>query len=124
MYAPQGRFPEAASELEKARQIVGPENPFTLGLLGHMYARAGRKDEATRVLDQLLDFSRRGYELSVDVAMVYAGLGEKDKAFAWLDKGYSELNGRMGFLKIDPQWESLRSDPRYTAMLQKIGLDK
>jgi tetratricopeptide (TPR) repeat protein len=123
-YAQQGRFAEAIGELQKAKKIVGANNPYASGLLGHMYARAGRKDEATQILNQLLDFSQRGYELSVQIAGVYAGLGEKDKAFEWLEKGYTEQNSELGWFKIAPEWSNLRSDPRYAVMLKKIGLDK
>ncbi len=124
MYAQQNKFDEAISELQKVRQIVGAVNPYGIGNLGYVYARAGKKNEAIKALNQLLEFSKKGYTLSVEIAYVYAGLGDKDKAFEWLGKGYNEQNRGLGYLKIDYPWDNLRSDPRYTAMLKKIGLDK
>ena len=124
MYAQQGRFAEAIGDLQRARQILGANNPYSTGVLGHMYARAGKKDDAIQVLNQLREFSKRGYEMSVPMASVYAGLGEKDKAFELLEKGYSEHNVELGWLKISPEWDNLRSDSRYSAMLKKIGLDR
>ena len=124
LYAQQRKFDEAISELQKVRKIVGADDPMGAGHLGYVYAKAGVKDEATRILNYLLEFSKKGYALSVQIAYVYAGLGDKDKAFAWLEKGYNEQNTQLGFLKIEPMWDTLRSDPRYAAMLTRIGLNK
>jgi serine/threonine protein kinase/tetratricopeptide (TPR) repeat protein len=123
-YAQQGKFDEAISELHKVRQIVGAQDPTGIGDLGYVYAKAGKKDEAMKMLNHLFEFSKNGHTLSVQVAYVYAGLGDNDKAFEWLEKGYDEQNEQLGYLKIDHIWDSLRSDSRYTAMLKKIGLDK
>jgi tetratricopeptide (TPR) repeat protein len=123
-YAQQGKFDEAINEMLKVRQIVGADNPFGAGNLGYVCAKAGRKDEAFKALDQLFEFSKKGYTLSVQIAQVYAGLGDKEKAFEWLEKGYNEKNRMLGFIMVHPMWNNLRSDPRYTAMLKKIGLGK
>lgn len=124
LYAQQNRFDEAINVLQKVRQIVGADGPYAAGDLGYVYARAGKKDEAIHILDQLIEFSKKGYTQSVQIAWVYAELGDKDKAFEWLEKGYKEQNVYLGYLKIDPKWDNLRSDSRYTAMLKKIGLGK
>jgi len=124
MYAQQNKFDEAISEMQKVRQIVGEDDPFGIGQLGYVYARAGKKNEASKALAQLLAFSKKGYTLSVQIAFVYAGLSDQDKAFEWLEKGYTEQNHQLGSIKSSPMWNNLRSDPRYTAMLKKIGLDK
>ena len=124
LYAEQRKFDEAIRELEKVRQIVGSENPYGLGLLGYVYAMAGKKEDAKSILHQLLDLSRQGYTLSVETAVVYAGLNDIDKAFEWLGKGYDEQNTGLGYLKIGHVWDNLHSDARYTALLKKIGLQK
>jgi tetratricopeptide (TPR) repeat protein len=124
MYARQGKYDEAIIELQTIRQIVGANNPFGMGDLGYVYARAGKKEEAIKVLNQLLEFSKQKYTLSVQIAGIYAGLGEKDKAFEWLWKGYDEHNYSLGDLRISFVFENLRSDSRYTALLKKIGLEK
>jgi hypothetical protein len=63
-------------------------------------------------------------EVLVQIAYIYAGLGNKDKVFEWLEKGYTEQNSQLGYLKIDYMWDNLKSDPRYTDLLKKIGLNK
>jgi serine/threonine-protein kinase len=117
-------FNAAITELQHLRQIVGAETPYGLGFLGYAYARAGRKDDATAVLHQLREFSGRGYTLSVETAMVYAGLNDNGNAFVWLQKGYEEQNSYMALLNIHPAWVSLRGDPRFAALLKQLGLAK
>src|SRR5258708_37296857 len=86
-YAEQGKFDEAINEAQKIVQVLGPKNPYGLGLLGYVYARAGKNEEAKEVLNRLLAFSKQGYTVSVSIAMLYAGLNDKDNAFEWLGKG-------------------------------------
>jgi serine/threonine protein kinase/Flp pilus assembly protein TadD len=122
LYAQQNKFVEAISELQKVRQILPTDNPYGSGELGYVYAKAGKKDEAIKILNRLLEFSNKGNTLSVQIAYVYIGLGDKDKAFEWLEKGYSEQNDQLAYLKVEPIFDNLRSDPKYAAMLKKIGL--
>jgi eukaryotic-like serine/threonine-protein kinase len=124
LHAQQGRFDEAIRDLQRVRQIAGEDDPYGAGELGNVYARAGKKEEAMKILNQLLEFSTKDHAVAAQIAIVYAGLGDNDKAFAWLEKGCAERNPQLEFLKVDPVWANLRSDPRYTAMLKRIGLDK
>lgn len=124
LYARQGKYDEAISELQKVREIVGANSHYGMGNLGYIYARAGKKAEAIKTLNQLLELSKKGYTVSVQIASVYAGLGDKDKAFEWLGNGYNEQNNYLRELKIAFVWDNLRSDSRYTVLLKKIGLEK
>ncbi|MFI5252339.1 MAG: protein kinase [Bacteroidota bacterium] len=124
VYAEQGKFDDAIREMQKVRQIVGKDNPYGAGDLGYVYAKAGEKDEAIKILNQLLELSKQGRPLSGDIASVYTGLGDKNKAFEWLEKGYLEQNPQLGYLKVSHIWDNLRSDPRYAALLKKMGLEK
>lgn len=74
------------------------------------------------MLASLEDASKRRYVASWSLAMVYAGLGDKDRAFALLDKGYDERPSNMSELKMDSRMASLRSDPRYHELLRRMGL--
>jgi serine/threonine protein kinase/tetratricopeptide (TPR) repeat protein len=123
-YARQNKFDEAISEIQKARQSVGMNDPIALGALGYVYAKQGKRDEAINVVNKMLEFAKRGYTLSVQIASIYTALDDKDKAFEWLEKGYNEQNNNMVYLKILPMWDGLRSDPRFTVLLKKIGLEK
>lgn len=119
IYAQQGRYEEAIAELEK---VVALSNRRTLSLaaLGNVHAVFGKIDEAKQILDELL--AQQKYVSSYDVALVYAGLEEDDRAFEWLEKSYCEHNCWLGFLMIEPRFQRLRSDSRFEALLKKVGL--
>ena len=124
LYAEQKGYDDAKGELLKARDILGDSNPYGFGLLGYVYAKAGNKEDANRVLNQLLGFSKKGYTVSVDLALVYAGLDDYGKSLDWLEKGYEEQDTGIGYLKIVHLWDGLRSEPRFKALMKKIGLEK
>ncbi len=120
----QGKFEEAIGELQKARELVGENSPIALESLGFTYAKAGREKEATGCLNRLLNFTQQGYSLGVQIATVYAGLGENDKALEWLEKGYQQNNHLLGYLKVSHVWNGLHSDQRYHALLRRMGLEQ
>jgi len=123
VYEAQGKFDEAIAELKKARTIVG-SGPYGLSDLGHAYARAGKKSEALKILNELFEFSKQGYSVSFDIGFVYYGLGDKEKSFEWFEKAYQERSDWLVYLKVDPLWDGLRSDPRFVALMKKMGLEK
>jgi serine/threonine protein kinase/tetratricopeptide (TPR) repeat protein len=124
VYMRQGKIDQAINELQRVRQIIGANDPYVDGDLGYVSAKGGKRNEAISILNRLLELSTKGYALSVPIAGIYAGLGDSDKAFEWLEKGYREQNPELGTLKIGSKWENIRSDSRYMAMLKKIGLNK
>ena len=83
---------------------------------------AGRRGEAMKILKQLASLSRRRYVSPFDVALVYVGLGEKDAAFNWFEKAVGDRSPDLVFLKWDDKITSLRSEPRYSELLRRIGL--
>ncbi len=66
--------------------------------------------------------SKRSYVPPYDFALIFAGLGEKDKAFEWLQKAYEDRSAYLVYLNVEPIWDSLRSDPRFTDLLQRMRL--
>ena len=78
--------------------------------------------EALRLLAQLSETSRQRHVSPDAFAMIYAGLGEKDRVFEWLEKGYDERPSGLQYLRVEPRMESLRSDPRYQELLRRMGL--
>ena len=83
--------------------------------LGYAYAVAGKRAAAQKVLDQLTEISKHKYVPASPIAMIYTGLGEKDKAIEWLEKGYEErsIGGPPAGIKVEPEFDPLRSDPRF-----------
>jgi serine/threonine protein kinase/tetratricopeptide (TPR) repeat protein len=122
-YLQQSQFEKGIAEFEKVRAIAG-SSPYGLGGLGNAYARAGRKSGAAQVLDELLRFSGEGYSVSYDIALVYWGLGDKNQALEWLESAYGERSTFLEEITIDPVWDGLRSDPRFVALMKKVGLEQ
>ena len=99
--------------------MTGSEWALTRGGLGHVYAITGKNSEALAMLDELRQLSTREYVPAPSMAIAYAGLGEKDQAFAWLEKGYEERAFQMQWLTVEPRWDSLRSDPRFKDLVKR-----
>ena len=93
-----------------------------LAALGHAYAVSGRRAEARQALDELVARSRRRHVPAYTIAAIYAGLGDKDQAFAWLEKAFADRAWYMTSLKVDPKLDSLRSDPRFKDLVRRVGL--
>jgi serine/threonine protein kinase len=117
-YIQKSMYKEGIAELERAVAIF-PAN-VSLAFLGYGYAEAGRRLEAQKVLDQLNEISKEKYVPAYHRAIIYAGLGEKDKAFEWLEKGFEERF--IISIKVDPVYDPLRSDPRFADLLRRMNL--
>jgi TolB-like protein len=120
-YARKGRTSEAVAAIKKALSIAGPfAEP--LSALGIAYAIDGRRVDAQKSLEQLHDRAKSTYVSPYNIATVYAALGDRDQAFAWLEKAYEGRSWYITFLRVDPDLDSLRSDPRFRALMQRVGL--
>jgi len=120
-YALRGRHEEAIAELQKA--VVGWQNAvFPTAALGHAYAVAGKMDAAQEVLKGLLERSKKEYVSPYEIAVIYAGLGDKDRAFEWLEKAYEERSSQLVYFRADPRIWSLRSDPRFQELLRRMNI--
>lgn len=115
----KGDYTAGIEELEKAKTMQ--PTPSVIGNLGYAYAKAGRKDEARKLLAALKELSKQRYVSSYWIAMIYVGLNEKDEAFAWLEKAFQERSWWLMWIKMDPMVDSLRSDPRFQDLLRRIG---
>jgi TolB-like protein/Tfp pilus assembly protein PilF len=118
-----GMYPQAQQAYQSILAFA-PHEPALLALLGHLYALTGRQAAAREIIAQLQQMSGSRYVPSVYVALIYIGLGDKDQAFAWLDKAYQERCDYLIYLPTDPMADPLRSDPRFAALLERLGLKK
>ena len=122
VYTQQRKYADAIEEFGKAREL-SHGNSETIGSIGYAAALAGDQVKARAVLQELKTLSDEHYVPPVNVALVLSGLGEKDQALTALEKGCEERDVRVTLLKVDPRWDSLRSDPRFVAILKRIGLE-
>ncbi|HEY0322219.1 MAG TPA: protein kinase [Pyrinomonadaceae bacterium] len=120
-YIQKGMHKEAIAELERARELSG-NAPEVVASLGHAYAVAGRTGDAQKVLADLDELARERYVLPYFRAAVYTGLGDKDQAFAWLERAYEERHPGLVLVNIDPRFDTLRSDPRFTDLIRRLGV--
>jgi len=123
VYRERGMYDQAIEAFQKARTFDEGNTWITAGL-GHAYALAGKKNEAQKVLDELERLSKQKYVPSDNIALVCLGLGRKDLMFEYLEKAYQERCVGLSWLKADPIFDSLRSDPGFIALLKRIGLEK
>jgi serine/threonine protein kinase len=118
-YEQQGQFPEAIAALQKAIELAGII-PEPTAFLARAYALSGKRAEAQKLLDALKEPSKWTYLSPYDIAMVYAGLGDRDQALGWLERAYKERSN-MEFLKVDPPLDNLRSDPRFQDLVRRMN---
>jgi DNA-binding winged helix-turn-helix (wHTH) protein/tetratricopeptide (TPR) repeat protein len=121
IYRFRGQYEQAIPEFQKAVSI-NKEDTYGVGQLGYTYGKLGRTSEARQILDQLLEQAKRSHVMPWNIAVVYIGLGDKDRAFAWLEKAYAERDEDLMYLNVDPVVDPLRSDPRFADLLRRVGL--
>jgi TolB-like protein/tRNA A-37 threonylcarbamoyl transferase component Bud32/Flp pilus assembly protein TadD len=120
-YIFKGMHDEGIAEIRKGAELAGG-NPLSTALFAWAYAASGSRSEATKILDESLKRLANGENVSkIRIASAYAALGDKDQAFAWLEKAYAEHSDSILDLKVDPAFDSLRSDQRFTDLLRRVG---
>jgi TolB-like protein/DNA-binding winged helix-turn-helix (wHTH) protein/Tfp pilus assembly protein PilF len=116
-YVQKEMYGEAISHYQQAVTLSGTSTAI-VGALGHAYAVSGKSGEALKVIDEL---KRGRYVPSYKIALIFTGLGEKELAFAWLEKGYKERDFDMVWVKVDPMPDLLRSDPRFHSLRRRLN---
>jgi len=119
IYAAKGMYAESIKAFQKSG-----DGPYALGHLGSVYARAGRTDAAKKVIQRLESDVKADGVGRYEIALVYAGLGEKNQAFRWLEDAYRAHDVGLVYLKVDPRLDTLRGDPRFAYLLRLTGLQQ
>ncbi len=121
-YLQKGMFKEAIQQSEEAVKLAN-ESTVSLATLSQAYASAGNKGDARKILDRLLERSKKQYVPSYWIALVQMSIGNKDEAFAWLEKAYNDRSSWLVWANVEPRFDTLRSDPRFTSLLVRIGFE-
>ena len=119
-YLFSGNSPRAIEEIETGLRF-GPDDPLGLGFAGYVYAVTGRRADALKILQRLDELQKRRFISTISRVYVYAGLGDKDKTFEWLEKAYQERSDSLAWFRFDPESKSLQNDPRFAALMRKVG---
>ena len=123
VYVAKGMPDRAVEELERAQGILGPR-PDVLTPHAYVLAKAGRQREALETLAELRRISKPRDPAPIRIALVNIALGETDRAFELLEKALEARDWQMAMLKVEPAFDGLRSDPRFAALLERVGLPR
>jgi TolB-like protein/DNA-binding winged helix-turn-helix (wHTH) protein/Tfp pilus assembly protein PilF len=123
-YVEEGRFEDAMADLENWRRIAS--QTVISGEQAYVYGRWGRRAEGQAALAHFQAQLRRypAFDATTQMLSAYAGLGMKDQAIALLEKSYAEHSNAVVGMKVEPNYDSMRSDPRFQALLRRLGLDR
>jgi DNA-binding winged helix-turn-helix (wHTH) protein/TolB-like protein/tetratricopeptide (TPR) repeat protein len=111
---------KAIAEFEEAVRLSGDDSYYE-GALGHAYGMAGNVKQARKILELLKQRSRSQYVPAYAIALIYAGLHEKDDAFQWLEKAYNDRSASMALMNVDPALDSLHSDARFEGLVRRVN---
>jgi serine/threonine-protein kinase len=114
-------YDEAIAAFQRAIEL-SPPSPRIRGALGRVYARSGRKQEAMGILAELDALSRRRYISPFELALIYFALDRKEEAFERLTKAYADRCFELITIKVDPRFDAVRNDPRFTSLFRQLGL--
>ncbi|HJU91416.1 MAG TPA: tetratricopeptide repeat protein [Pyrinomonadaceae bacterium] len=119
-YNQKGETDEAIATLEHEKSIPSSRAVFKF-VRGFIYAQAGRRSEALRILQELQQPRPNRFVPAYGIALIHVGLGQTDQAFEWLERSRQDREPFLTYLKVDPNFESLRADPRFSDVLQRVG---
>jgi adenylate cyclase len=113
----------AIEEFKEAISLSGG-SPLMRAALGRAYAKSQKKHEANEMLNELNELAKRQYVSAYEVATIYVALGDNEQAFQLLAKAYAEHSFHFANLNVCPQFKSVRSDPRFQDLVQRVGLSR
>ena len=120
VYLQQKFYDQAIAEFQKAKQAEN--SAWASAKIGQVYAMSGKTADARRIIAELEEQLKRGAASPDYIAGIYAQLGEKEQALAWLERAYEARSDLLVFIKVDPTWDTVRSDARFQNILGRIGL--
>jgi tetratricopeptide (TPR) repeat protein len=123
VYVAKGLPDRAVEELERAKGLMGAR-PDVITPMAYVLARAGRRREALATLDELRRISKPRDPAPIRIAYVHIGLGDTERAFEWLQKAVEARDWQMGMLNVEPAFDVLRSDQRFAALVERVGLPR
>ena len=118
----QGKYAEAIAAFQKAINLFPGGSSVAKAELAHAYAVSGDREAAQKIIAELQELAKTKYVSSFQIAAIYAGLGEKDEVFAWLEKAFAERSDGLVNLNAEQRFDNLRSDPRFTDLARRVGL--
>lgn len=119
-YMQKQMYEQAIAAFRHALPLLGNDSE-AIAAIGYAHAMAGHTDEARAVLNNLRESSFQRYVSAYDLAILYIGIGDKDKALEWLQNAYADRSVWLIGIKVEPMLDGLRSDPRFTELMRRVG---
>ncbi|MCX6234956.1 MAG: hypothetical protein NT175_09590 [Bacteroidetes bacterium] len=123
LYLLKGKGGDAILEVRKAIELSDSSLEY-IAYLGYTYGLLGQKEEAKKILRKFEQLEKQQYISSYLIGALYLGIGEKDQAFVWFNRAIEKHDYGMLYLKIDPNFDPIRGDPRFVELMKKVGLEK
>jgi predicted Zn-dependent protease len=124
VYAATGRYPQAITELQAEESGGWVSSEEVLASLGQVYGLEGKKQEAEKVLAELMQRSKHTYVSPCLLADVYVGLGDRERTLSALEQAYQEHDQAVIYLKVAPMYDQFHSDPRFQELLRGMGFPR
>jgi len=121
-YLDKQMYPEALVEARKARELSSAST-YSIALESYALAKLGNREEAEKVLAEMMGLSKTRGMPPTHIALAYNGLGDTERALDWLEKGFAEHDPKMVFLKVDPKWKDLRTSPRFISLMKRMNFE-
>jgi eukaryotic-like serine/threonine-protein kinase len=122
-YEQKRMYADALKDMRHAKEVL-KGNISVDADIGHVYAVSGDKEAAGRVIDELKTAAGSRYVNPFEIALIYVGLGDKDRAFEWLDTAYRERSDMLVYLKVDPRLDPIRGDSRFDTLVGNVGIPR
>jgi tetratricopeptide (TPR) repeat protein len=120
-YAEKQMYKESIDEFNKLLSLPDGKTSGLMGL-AYTYGLAGRRDEARKTLDELLELSKHKYVSPGQIGIIYIALGEKDRAFERLQEAYKVYDLNLMRIKVERRFDPIRSDPRFDDLVKRLGI--
>ncbi len=120
-YIEKEMYEEAIVEANQAKELSGGSSQ-AIAFGAYALAKSGNRAEVKTTLKELLKLSKKRYVPPYHIALVYQGLGERDKTLEWLNRAFEERDPKLAFLKVEPKWNNLRADSHFQELLRQVGL--
>ena len=120
-YTKKGQYEEAVAEARTTGKLE-PSQTASVAYECYALAKLGKNDDAQAGLNELLKLSKERFVPPYHIAIVYNGLGRSNEALDWLERGFTERDPKMTFLKVDTRMNNLRNEPRFISLMQRMGL--
>lgn len=121
-YALKEMFEQSLAAYQESARLPGGDLHGLYGM-GLFYSMSGAREEAHQVLSELREVANHRHMLPVANGQIYVQLGEPDQAFEWLERAYEERDPWLVWIKVNPAFDRVRSDPRFPDLLRRVGLE-